>query len=603
MQRVRIPLEHRERISLAAALGIILFLVFGLAKLQIFEHAQRARQSEENQIRVVPISPRRGVVRDREGRIIIDDRPSYTASVVPAETTAVTLPNLSRLLGMDAPEVRRRIQKNMISRYQPALVKRDVTFEAVAVLAEQARKFPGVDVQIDQVRQYEQGLDAEAFSGYVGEVSTEDLAGGRKKDFRLGSIIGKKGLEKEYDAALRGQEGTVYKEVSATGQVLGDYQDKEPLPATPGADLVLTIDLDLQRACANALGAFCCGAIVAIDPRSGEVLAMASYPAYDANMFSSVIPESLWQAVTNDPSRPLLNRALNGLYPPGSTIKLATVGAALEEGVITPETTLKPCTGGLRFGNRIFHCWEHGGHGRLVAAHAVEQSCDVFMYQLGIKLGVDKLSSYFARCGLGQFTGIDLPGESPGLNPSTAYYDKRYGKNKWSRGLVLNNAIGQGEILLTPMQLAQMFCGLANKGVVYRPHVVKSIFPFEGDSITITSEVTFTLPFSPATLSVLREGLRLVVEGSRGTARSLRNRYYSIGGKTGTAENPHGENHSWFVGVAPLEAPEIVVCVLVENAGHGSTVAAPIVGKLIETYMQKKMTSERIALTVGESTE
>lgn len=602
MQRYGIPLERREKISLTVVFILFLVLAGGLARLQILQHPELARQSENNRIRVVPIVPQRGLVTDREGRIIIDNRPSYTVAVVPAEVSPnITLPNLSALLGLDTTEIRKRIKKNMVSRYQPTPVKRDVEFETVAILEEQMTRFPGVTYQMEQVRQYREGLIAESFTGYVGEVSQQDLKRAGVTDLRLGSMIGKKGLEKQGDHLLRGWEGTAYLEVAASGQVLGPLEEKEIRAAIAGANITLTIDIDLQQACAAALDTFCCGAVVALDPRNGEVLAMASYPGYDANIFSSVVPESLWQAMSGDTTHPLLNRPLNGKYPPGSTVKFVTVGAALEEGIINENTTQKPCTGGFRFGNRVFHCWQPGGHGSLTAVHSLEQSCDIFMYQLGLKLGIDKLSHYYARCGFGRPTGIDLPGESPGLNPNSVYYDKRYGENQWTRGLVLNNAIGQGEILITPLQLAQFFCGLANNGVVYRPRIVKIISYPEGQERTLSPQVSFTLPFSPKTMRILRDGIRLTVEGEHGTARGLKNKHYSIGGKTGTSQNPHGENHSLFVGIAPLEAPEIVVCAIVENAGHGSEVAAPMVGKIIARYMEKRSAQSGLSMTDDEA--
>ena len=589
MQRSVISLESREKISLVAVFIIFLILAGGLAKLQLIEHSDLARQSENNRLRVVPIVPPRGIVTDREDRTLVDNRPSYTIAVVPAEIASdITLKNLSYLLEMDTTEIMKRIRKNMVSKYQPVPVKRDVSFEAVAILEEQMTRFPGVTYQMEQVRQYCRNLSTESFTGYVGEVSLMDLKDKETVNLRLGSTIGKKGLEKLYDLLLRGQEGTAYIEVMASGQMLGPYQGKNEIAAVAGADLKLSIDIDLQEACVSALDTFCCGAAVAMDPRNGEILAMASYPGYDANIFSSVIPESLWQQISGDSTYPLLNRPLNGQYPPGSTVKLVTIGAALEEGVINQNTTLKPCTGGYRFGNRVFRCWELAGHGSLNAAHSLEQSCDVFMYQLGLKLGLDILSRYFSECGFGQPTGIDLPGEFPGLNPNRQYYNKRYGENGWTRALILNISIGQGELLVTPLQLAQFFCGLANNGIVYRPHIVKTIKYPDGRENSLAPQISFKLPFSSSTLEILKEGMRLVVEGKHGTARSLKNNRYSLGGKTGTAENPHGENHSWFVGVAPLEAPEIVVCAIVENAGHGSEVAAPVVGRIIEAYMKNR---------------
>ncbi|NOY89047.1 MAG: penicillin-binding protein 2 [FCB group bacterium] len=589
MSRFKSSLETREKLSYLIISIIFLVLLMGLMRLQIVDHADLLAQSENNRIRVEPIIPRRGIVTDRAGKIIINNRPSYTVSVVPAEEVPhKTLPKLAQLLNLDTLQIKKRIKKNMISRYQPAPVKRDISFKTVAILEEQNDKFPGVLYQMEQVRQYNHKLDGESFTGYVGEVSEDELKKSDQIIYHLGSVIGKKGLEKQYDYILRGREGTAYIEVSASGKILGNYEGKDPIPAISGSDLTLTIDNDLQKACVQVLDTFCCGAIVALDPRNGGVLAMASYPGYDANIFSSVIPDSLWQAIRNDSTHPLLNRPLNGLYPPGSTVKFVTLGAALEEGVITANTKLKPCFGGMQFGNRYFRCWKAGGHGSLTAVHAIEQSCDVYFYQLGVKLGVDKLSEYFDLCGFGHKTKIDLPNESAGLDPDSKYYNKRYGVNKWSRLLVINNAIGQGELLVTPLQLAQLFCGLANDGTVYQPHIVQKIIPPDRKELSISPRVSFRLPFSEKTLSILREGMRLVVEGKHGTAKFLKNNMYSIGGKTGTAENPHGENHSWFVGVAPLDHPEIVVCVIIENAGHGSEVAAPIVGQIIKSYMTKK---------------
>lgn len=591
MDRFKLTLSGRAVWATVMVALLFVFLIGGLVKLQLVNHAELAKRSESNRLRVVPIIPRRGIVYDRDGRVIIDNRPSYTVSIVPAEmVSARTVPHLAGLIELDSAQILKRMLRNQVSRQQPAPVKKDVPFDAIAVLEEQSLAFPGVSYQMERVRMYVDSLGAEAFTGYVGEVSPEDLSDsdGERQGYQPGSMIGKKGLEKQYDQLLRGREGTEYVEIAASGQILGPYTDREALEAIPGSDITLSIDIDVQEAAVHALDSFCCGAVVAMDPRTGEVLAATSYPGFDANIFSSVIPESLWTEIRTDSTHPLLNRVLNGLYPPGSTTKLITVGAALEEGLINEHTTLKPCYGGMQFGNRFFRCWEHGGHGTLNCTHALEQSCDVFMYQIGLSLGIDLLHDYFAKCGFGRPTGIDLPGESDGLNPDTKYYDERYGKNKWTRALVLNNAIGQGEILSTPLQLAQFYCGIANDGLVYRPHLVKKISRPNGEEINVPPVVSFRLPFSKQTLDILYEGIRLVVEGERGTARAQRRKDYTIGGKTGTAQNPHGENHAWFCGVAPLERPEIVVCAIVENSGDGSKYAAPVVGKVIKAYMDKR---------------
>jgi penicillin-binding protein 2 len=566
MERFKLSLASRERIGIAAVVLIFVFLAGGLVKLQVLDHSTLAAQSENNRIRVVPIIPRRGTIFDREGRVIVDNRPSYTVSVVPAEEVrGFTVPNLARLIDLDTLEIRRRINKNTVSRYQPAAVMKDIPFEIVAVLEEQHDMFPGVSYQMERVRQYADGLGGEVFTGHVNEISRDELERETRTDVRPGSMIGKKGLEKAFDRQLRGIEGTAYIEVFASGQILGPYEGRSRVDATPGADLTLTIDMDIQRACLQALDTFCCGAVVAMDPRSGEILGITSYPSYDANIFSSVISDSLWQAISTDSTHPLLNRPVSGQYPPGSTTKLITVGAGLEEGLITPNSTFKPCLGGYPFGNRVFHCWDLGGHGTLTAIHAIEESCDIFMYQLGLQLGIDGLSEYFDKCGFGYVTGIEIGGEVAGL-------------------------------IATPLQLAQFYCGLANRGVVYRPHLVKTISESLGQETIIAPQRSHVLPFSSATLDLLLESLRLVVEGENGTARSLKNDAYSIGGKTGTAQNPHGAEHSLFVGVAPMDNPEIVVCAIIENAGHGSEVAAPVVGTIIETYMAKREPDVTVAM-------
>ncbi|MBI5266387.1 MAG: penicillin-binding protein 2 [candidate division Zixibacteria bacterium] len=586
----------RYRLALCVVAVVVLFMFGGLIKLQIVQHDELSALSESNRLRVVPIVPPRGIMYDREGRQIVNNRPSYTLSVVPAEEVkGKTLANLSTVIGLDTTQIRRNVRRTMITQYQPAPIMRDVPFDKIAVLEERSGDFPGISYQMDRVRQYVAPPGSEAFSGYVGELSADEVERVDPDLYRLGSMIGKKGLEKQYDQLLRGKEGTAYFEVFSSGQVLGPYAGKQRVEAVAGADLTLSIDLDLQQLATQVFDSFCCGAIVAMDPRTGEVLALTSYPGFDANVFSGVVSESLWNAVSTNPAHPLLNRDLNGLYPPGSTFKLITVGAGLEERAIDINSTFRPCYGGYQFGTRFFRCWDKGGHGILTATHALEASCDVYMYQLGLKIGIDGLSKYMGACGFGKPTGIDLPGEAAGLNPNTEWYNSRYGKNRWTNALTLNNAIGQGEILTTPIQLAQFYCGLANHGLVYRPHLVKSIRYPNGKSAPVTPELSFKLPFSESTLATLNEGLRLVVEGNQGTARRLKNDLYSIGGKTGTAQNPHGNDHSWFVGVAPLENPEIVCCAIVENAGHGSEVAAPVVGQIIKKYMEKKLGLNKVA--------
>jgi penicillin-binding protein 2 len=587
MQKYYIEKDLRVNVAFAFLGLLFLFIIGGLFYHQIIRHGYFLEQSENNRIRIRPIIPKRGVIYDRNMQMIADNRLSFSVSIVPCETVkGVTIPRLAELMKVDTTEIKQKAAANAAGNYIPALVRRDQGIEVISALEENADYYPGVTYSIESVRRYEKDVSAETFIGYIGEVSPEEVDMSSQKGYRPGRLIGKKGLEKTYDRQLRGLEGTDYIEISARGQVIGSYEEKEKIPAVPGADLVLGIDMDLQKfIVANFDSLQYSGGVVAIDPNNGEVIAMASFPSFDPNLFSGIIPADEWQAIIDDPNHPLLNRPTTGLYPPGSTAKLLTAGAALEEGLITEAEVLRGCVGAMRFGNRSFKCWEPRGHGSLNVLHAIEHSCDVYFYQVGIKLGVDLWSKYANACGFVNKTGIDVTGELGGICPSSSYYDRVYGKNGWTKVFVVNLAIGQGEFTITPLQLAQFYCGLANNGIVYRPHLVKEVRYADGHVEPVRPVESFHLPFSQKTLIILQDALKLVVQGDGGTARGLRNKNYWISGKTGTAQNPHGRDHSWFVGFAPSDAPKIVVCVLVENAGHGSEVAAPLCGKIMKHYL------------------
>jgi penicillin-binding protein 2 len=578
-------------VKIAGAILSLAFLVLigGLVYHQLIRHHFFLEQSESNRIRIQPIVPKRGLIYDRNRQVIADNRLSFTVSVVPFERKeGETVVRLSELLNMDSAAIEKRATTNFISRYIPSHIKRGLGMDVVSILEERGRDYPGVTYSVESVRRCATDISAESFVGHVGEVSREEIESELYRDYRLGSLIGKEGIEKTYDRLLRGIEGTEFIEVSARGQIVGPYEGKEKIPAVPGSDLVLTIDMELQRFIVRSFDSlYCCGAVVAVDPRNGEVLGMASFPHFDPNIFSGVIPPDIWESIVSDTNHPLLNRPLAGLYPPGSTSKLLTAGIALEHGYVTDEYLLKPCPGGMRFGNRFFRCWDPAGHGRLNVYHGVEQSCDVYFYQLGDMMGVDAWGVGAGNCGFGRKTGIDIPGELGGIVPNSGYYDKLYGPGKWSPYLILNLAIGQGEFTITPLQLVQFYCGLANDGRVFRPHLLKEILYPNGTSQEIRPVPSFILPFSRSTLVALNESLKLVVQGEKGTARGIRNRAYEISGKTGTAQNPHGEDHSWFIGFAPSDFPVITVVALIENAGHGSEVAAPLVAKIIDYFLTR----------------
>ncbi|MEP0828411.1 MAG: penicillin-binding protein 2 [bacterium] len=595
--------DHRARIAGVLLIIALMVIISGLFYHQIIRYKSFLAQSEENRIRIRPIIPKRGVIYDRNMEMIADNRLSFTVSIVPMEMEKdVTIPRLAELTGADTSEIKQKLNANFISKYIPAAVRRDQDIGVISTLEENGAYYPGVTYSVESVRRYAEGISAETFIGYIAEVAPDEIDNESQWGYRPGRLIGKKGIEKAYDRELRGIEGTDFIEVSARGQIIGPYSGKDRVPAVPGADLVLSIDAALQREIVKFYDSLqASGGVVALDPTTGEILALASFPGLDPNLFSGVIPDEIWRSIIDDPRHPLLNRPTSSMYPPGSTAKLLTAGAALERGVLTPETMLRGCGGGMRFGNRVFKCWREQGHGRLDLYHAIEQSCNVYFYQVGQILGLDAWNEFAVKCGFGKKSGIDISGELSGIAPSRAYYDKAFGPNRWSKLLVLNIAIGQGEFIVTPLQLAQFYAGLANGGKVFKPHLLKEI-RYPGRSVQkIEPSLSFTLPFSQNTLSVLSSALGLVVQGEHGTAKGLRNKYYTIAGKTGTAQNPHGKDHSWFVGYAPSNAPRILVCALVENAGHGSEVAAPLAGRIIKRYLLGDSTQNVIAQNVAES--
>ena len=593
MQQYRVDKSLRANIGIFILILSLLIILGGLFYHQVIKHQEYLVQSESNRIRVQPVIPKRGVIYDRNYSVIGENMLSFTVSVVPFEVKeGITYQRLADLLGMDTLTVKKRARANFVSNFMPAPIKRGLGIDVVSILEEQGERYPGVTYSAESVRRYERGISAEAFIGYVGEASDEEIKAEPQKEYRPGSLVGKKGIEKTYDQLLRGIEGTDYIEVSAKGKIIGPYQGKEPIPAVPGADLSLTIDVDLQRFIVNSLDTqHCCGAVVCMDPRNGEILALVSFPELDPNIFSRPIPPDIWQNIIEDSNHPLLNRPVAGLYTPGSTSKLLTAGAALELGKVTPNVLLRPCLGGMQFGNRVFKCWDLGGHGRLDMYGAIEQSCNVYFYQVGQLIGVDPFHEYMVKSGFGRKTGIDIVGEFEGIAPNSEYLDRLYGEKKWSPLLILNMAIGQGEFTITPLQLAQFYCGLANNGLVYRPHLLREIQHPDGSSVKVAPTPSFRLPFSAETLTILNDALKLVVQGEHGTARGRRRKEYNISGKTGTAQNPHGNEHAWFVAFAPSEQPQIVCAAIVELGGHGSEAAAPLVGKVIHYYLMNKVES------------
>ncbi len=568
-------------------MGFIAVRLFGM---QMFAGGEYKRASEQNGVRLVPISAPRGLIKDRFGETLVKNRPSYSIYLVPYEVSSLDSASvlLGKALKSKPEDIRDRIKQGRQGRFQPIRLKRDLDFATVCYIEEHTLDFPGVIFQVEPTRFYPVDNYGSHIWGYVGELTEKELASDAYKGSSLGDVAGKDGLEKFYENKLRGITGLKYMEVTAAGKILGELTDKQRIKPVQGSTLLLELDWEMQKLAEDELALKGSGAVVALDPRNGAVMVLASVPDFDANLFSGVVSEEAWKAVMSDSLHPLYNRSIRGTYPPGSTMKLFTAAAGLEHNIIGPNDYFEPCYGAKKFGNRSFKCWRPGGHGRLHLVDAIIQSCDVYFYQLGVGEGVDLWSYMMKAFGFGKPTGIDLPAEDPGLVPDAAYLDKRYGVKGWTKYLVVNMAIGQGELLVTPLQMAALFAALGNNGIVYRPRLVSHMISSDGDTTVVAPEVVGHMPIEKENLDILREGLIGVTTNENGTARIAAIKGITVAGKTGTAQNPHGDDHAWFVCFAPAENPQIAVAVIVENAGHGGSVAAPLARKVIEKYLQRQ---------------
>jgi penicillin-binding protein 2 len=504
------------------------------------------------------------------------------AETVPGFSVALLAPNtdslrqvLRRFQGVvriDSAVIEETVNRYLQARYQPAQVLGNATREQVAKLEEHRAVLPGLVVQSEPRRVYPHGLAVAHLVGYVGEVDQGDLEGDRFSGARLGSVVGRSGLEQEYDDTLRGTQGVRYIEVDARGRLVRDQGAAPTLPSRPGRPLKTTIDLDLQVFIDSIWPKKFSGAMIAMTP-AGEVRALYSTPAYDPNDFIGGITAEEWRRLNGDPTLPLLNRALQVKYPPGSPFKLATAAMALRRGLVDLHSRMpQACRGALQYGNRAFKCWNKAGHGSLDLLGAVEQSCDVYFYQLGLRVQLANMLEDGLSMGFGRRTRIDLVNEAvPIWPPSIDYYDKRYGPRGWSNASVLNLAIGQGENTQTLVNMVRFYAALAGNGRAPTPFLVQP-----------DSAQDYDLRLTAEQLDGLRRALVAVVE--KGTAVRSRLKEFTVAGKTGTAQNPHGNDHGWFIGFAPAEKPEIIVGAVFEFGGHGSEVA-PYVVQAIRRYV------------------
>lgn len=578
--------QKRRVLTVVVALTCLVFLG-RLYQLQLIYKDEYGRKSEENSVRVLLRDPVRGYMHDRNNVLVVDNRPSFTVTIMPYEFDKRTIPFLSRLLSLDSSFIQERLKHGeAYSRFAAVKIKRDIDFRELSTLEENHDRLPGVGYQVESKRWYTTKARASHILGYTKEISESQIktTGG---EYTQGDVVGSSGLEAGYERTLRGVKGAEFSTVNVRGQVVGSFERGQlDVPAIDGNDLFLTMDFGLQ-AFAESLMAGRRGAVVALDPADGGILAMVSTPDYDLSLFSGVTPPKLWRSLNADESRPLFNRATLTRYPPGSTFKMVLAIAALESGVVTPEWRVH-CTGAFRLGNKVFK--DLHVHGSVDMISAIQQSCNVYFYQLMLKTGLDSWSYYGKELGFGMLTGIDIAEENPGLLPTTAYMNRRYGPSGWTRGFLPSLGIGQGELGVTPLQMASYAMALANHGSLHQAHAVRAVARKEQNRIDTLAFQSRRLNITPQTWDVIREGMRRAVQLPGGTGGLARIRGVEVAGKTGTAQNPHGPDHAWFVGFAPFDEPQIAIAVLIENAGYGGSHAAPVAGMCMERYLFGRLT-------------
>lgn len=586
-------LSPQIRTSIISVLTIAIFISLGfrLYQIQIIETERYQKTSEKNAIKEKIIEPYRGIFYDRNWKVLVDNEPGFTLRITPYYFDTSLVPIIETYFKLKPGYIRYLLRANKsFSPFIPIRVQRGLTFEQISWLEENRELLAGVDYSIDMQRSYPAGIRGSHLFGYCKEISRKELEQ-KKEYYIMGDFVGHNGLEKYYEDYLRGTKGKQFVYVDAKGREVGPVNEgKNDIKPISGYNAQLTIDGELQKLAEELLEGKS-GAIVAIDPSNGEILTLVSKPDFDLSHFSSLTPASIWRELNSDKRVPLFNRATMSIYPPGSCFKPVNGIAALNDGLIDERYTYS-CGGGFSFGNHFYKCM--GSHGGINVVHAIEKSCNTFFFSLILKNGFERWTKYGKLFGFGQKTGIDIYEENAGILPSVEYYNKIYGVNRWTKGYIVSLGVGQGELGVTPLQMAAYTATIANGGTFYRPHAVRKLFnpdanpkeiiiPIEGKKLPIKQEV----------MELIRKGMFLVVNGA-GTATHVRIPGIHVAGKTGTAQNPHGKDHAWFIGFAPFENPKIAIAVIVENAGFGGAVAAPMAKQLIEFYLKGLAKNEKI---------
>ncbi len=572
---------QRRTIIYFAILISVAVVGFRLFEMQILNNESYELKSSDNSIKQVVISPLRGIFYDRNMEVLVRNSPAYTLRITPSNYDKNLNNLLETVIDADSGFISSILEKNKhFSKYLPIKIKKGIDFNVVAWIEENSDNLPGVDYIIEMHRNYPAGVSGSHMFGYIKEISAKQLEV-EKEYYRQGDNVGHNGIEKTYEKDLRGTKGKRFILVNSKRKNIGSYKNgADDDPSLKGRDLVLTIDADVQRVAEEEfIGKR--GALVAIEPSTGEILALVSAPDYDLNQFSYLTSKDFLSKLYSDPEKPLFNRATMSVKPPGSTFKMFEAITALDLGLITTSTTFF-CGGGFTYG-RFFKC--HGSHGSVNVITAIEKSCNTFFYQLIYKIGMERWKQYAERFGFNNKTNIDIGEESKGLIPDEKYYEKIYGE-KWPRSIMASLGIGQGEVSVSPIQLVQYVALLANNGKTFEPHFVKGYFDEVASELMKYKFKEKNVDIEQKYFDIVKEGMFLVVNG-KGTATHIRSEDFEICGKTGTAQNPHGEDHALFVGFAPYENPQIAFAIVVENVGFGGTHAAPIAKKIVEVYLNK----------------
>jgi penicillin-binding protein 2 len=592
--------EYKNRLIIATVILIQAFLILAgrMWYMQILKGNEYEKFSRDNRVRVTRFPAPRGRILDRRARELVINRSSFDVYVFPNDIKEIDgiSNSLSQALEIDAGEIKKEISEaHEANPFLPIVIAKDINRDQLAFIEARKIYLQGVFIQINHTREYPYGEIGAPFIGYLGMASKDDLI--VHPNLLPGTLVGKNGVERSFDNYLLGKDGYKQKITDARGREVSWRlleRDLKSQDSFPGADVVLSIDIDLQKSAEESLGERA-GAVVAVDVRTGEVLALVSHPTFNPEEFIDGMDSSEWNKLMSNSSAPLLDRATQGLYAPGSVFKIVTASAGLSEGIVDEQTRFY-CPGSYTIGNRTFRCWKKGGHGRLNLHEAIVQSCDVYFYHVAEKLGIDRLAKYIQGFGFGGPTGIAL-NERTGIAPSREWKLNTL-KNPWYMGETIVTSIGQGYLSVSPLQVALMTASIANGGILLKPQIVKKVTAPDGKVLlNITPEENARIPVSEETISVIMKALKGVVNEPGGTGWASRMDNVEVAGKTGTAQvialNSNSDktshkDHAWFTSYAPADNPEIAVTVIVEHGGGGGAVAAPIVRRILETYFKLK---------------